>query len=262
MKYYLSKGLILTKVHRVIGFSPSKWLKPYIDFNTEKRRLAKNNFEKDLFKLLNNSIFGKTIENLRKSVHVELVHTSKRLRKVCAKPNFQTFKIFNDDLVAVNMKNVNIVLNRLIYAGFCILDISKVFMYQFHYDFVKPKYDQRARLHLTDTDSLSYEIETNDWYKDMLENQVLFDTTNFAKDHTLYNNKHCKALGKFRYECGGKIIEQFVVLRPKMYSLKYGDKQESWKAKGIKKCVVEKQMKHSMYVECLEKQYALRSKKL
>ena len=104
LKQYLSHGLKLTKVHRVLGFTQSLWLKSYIDFNTQKRRNAKNNFEKDFFKLMNNSVFGKTMENMRKRVHVELVNTSKRLRKLCAKPNFQSFKIFNSDLVAVNLK--------------------------------------------------------------------------------------------------------------------------------------------------------------
>ena len=93
-------------MHTDLGFKQSPWLKPYIDFNTEKRKDAQNSFEKDFFKLMNNSVFGKTMENMRKRVHVELVNTPKRLRKLCAKPNFQNFKIFNEDLVAVNLKKV------------------------------------------------------------------------------------------------------------------------------------------------------------
>lgn len=133
LKYYLSHGLQLTKIHRVISFTQSSWLQPYIKFNTQMRRVAKTTFEKDLFKLLNNAVFVKTMENMRKRVSIELVHTPKRLRNVCAKPNFQSFTTVNEDLVAVNMKKTNVSLNRPIYAECCILDISKMYMYQFHY---------------------------------------------------------------------------------------------------------------------------------
>lgn len=108
--------------------------------------MATTAFDKDFYTLMNNAVFGKTMENMRKRINVELVNTSKRLRKVCAKPNFQSFKIFNDDLVAVNMRETNIVLSRPIYAGFCILDLSKIYMYQFHYDFMKAKYGSKAQL--------------------------------------------------------------------------------------------------------------------
>ena len=140
LKQYMSHGLQLKKIHRVIGFTQSPWLKSYIDFNTEKRKNAQNSFEKDFFKLMNNSGFGKTMENMRKRVHVELMNIAKRLRKLCAKPNFESFKILNEDLVAVNLKKVNIFLNRPIYAGFCILEISKTFMYAFHCDYTRAKF--------------------------------------------------------------------------------------------------------------------------
>ena len=234
LKQYIAHGLRLKKIHRVIGFKQSPWLKPYIDFNTEKRKDAQNGFEKDFFKLMNNSVFGKTMENMRKRVHVELVNTPKRLRKLCAKPNFQNFKIFNEDLVAVNLKKVNIVLNRPIYAGFSILDISKTFMYEFHYDYMKAKYGPKAQLLFTDTDSLCYEVETQDLYQDMSENKELFDLSNYKKSHELYDNSNNKVLGKMKDECGGAVIEEFIGLRPKMYSLKYGS-QEKKTAKGVKK---------------------------
>ena len=152
LKQYLSHGLQLKKMHHAIGFTQSPWLKSYIDFNKEKRKNDQNDFEKDFCKLMNNSFFGKTMENMRKRVHVELVNNAKRFRKMCAKPNFQCFKIFNGDLVAVNLKKVNIILNRPIYAGFCILDISKTFIYAFHYDYMQAKYGLNAQLLFTDTD--------------------------------------------------------------------------------------------------------------
>ena len=257
LKQYISHGLELKKIHRVIGFKQSPWLKPYIDFNTEKRKLAQNSFEKDFFKLMNNSMFGKTMENMRKWVHVELVNTPKRLRKLCDKPNFQNFKIFNKDLVAVNLKKVNIVLNRPIYAGFCILDISKTFMYAYHYDYMKVKYGPKAKLLFTDTDSLCYEVETQDLYQDMWESKQLFDLSNYEKDHAIFDDTNKKVLGKMKDECGGAVIEEFVGLRPKMYSLKY-DGAEKKAAKGVKKCVMEKQLKHEAYLSCLKDRTEMR----
>jgi len=250
LKYYIKHGLHIKKIHRAISFTQSAWLKPYIDFNTQKRKQAKNAFEKELFKLLNNAVFGKFMENMRRRLNVELVNTPKRLRKVCAKPNFQSFKIFNEDLVAVNLKKTNIVLNRPTYIGLCILDISKVYMYQFHYDVIRANYGNRASLLFSDTDSLAYEITTEDWYADMNEYHDLFDTSNFPKDHPLYNEKNCKVLGKMKDECGGVPIESFVGLRPKMYSLMYGREQKQT-AKGVKKCVIEKHLKHEAYTRCL-----------
>ncbi|XP_033753067.1 uncharacterized protein LOC117336565 [Pecten maximus] len=222
--------MVLTKIHRAIEFIQSAWLKTYIDFNTAKRMLAKNDFEKDFFKLMNNSVFGKTMENMRKRVSVELVNTPKRLRKVCTKPNFQSFKIFNRDLVAANMKKTNIVLNRPIYAGFYILEVSKIFIFQFYYDFIKQTYGSKAELLFTDTDSLAYSIETPDWYQDLKDNAYLSGTNNYPKDSPIFSMKNCKLLGKMKDECK----DRFVGLKPKMYSLKCGG-IEKRTGKGVKK---------------------------
>ena len=259
LKYYLSHGLELTKIHRVIAFTQSAWLKPYVDFNTVKRRLAKNDFEKDFFKLMNNSVFGKTMENMRKRVSVELINDSKRLKKVCSKPNFQSFKIFNDNLVAASLKKVNVILNRPIYAGFTILEVSKVFMYSFHYDHMKESYGDKAELLFTDTDSLCYAVEVDDWYQEMSKHRHLFDTSNYDKDHCLYSVKNCKVLGKMKDECAGTVVEEFVGLRPKMYSLKYGN-SEKRTAKGVKKTVIDKELKHEAYRACLTDNCIMRHK--
>ena len=163
----LRAGMKLKKIHRGIKFVESKWMKPYIDKNTNLRAKAKNNFEKDYYKLMNNSVFGKTMENLRNRVDVRLVNTKEKLRKLVAKPNFKSRKIFNENLVSVHMSKTSLLMNKPIYLGMCILDLSKIIMYDFHYNYIKSKYEDKAKLLFTDTDSLMYEIETEDFYKDI-----------------------------------------------------------------------------------------------
>ena len=116
------------KVHRVLEFNQSPWLRQYIDFNTQKRAQAKNSFKKDFFKLMNNSVFGKTMENLREIVDLKLVMDEKELMKLTSKPTFVTSKIFNEKLVAVHKIKETLTLNRPAYVGMCILDLSKTLM--------------------------------------------------------------------------------------------------------------------------------------
>ncbi|XP_078363427.1 uncharacterized protein LOC144647502 [Oculina patagonica] len=177
LQLYLDLGLKLTKVHRVLEFNQSPWLKQYIDFNTDKRKNSKNTFEKDFFKLMNNSVYGKTMENLRKRVDVRLVTNTKKLLKLTSKPTYVSSKIFNEDLVAVHKIKETLTLNRPAYIGMCILDLSKTLMYDFHYNYIKEKYGDKARLLFTDTDSLTYEIEADDVYKDFWNDKEKFDNT-------------------------------------------------------------------------------------
>ena len=239
----------VAKIHRVLVFQQSPWLKSYIDFNTAKRKHAANDFEKDFNKLMNNSVFGKTIENFRKRVNVKLVNDKTKLSKLIASQSFDAFRIFSEDLAAVNMKKTKLYLNRPIYVGFTILDLSKVLMYEFH-----SKYDRNAKLLFTDTDSLCYEIKTNDVYEDMLQDIDLFDTSDYAQDHSLYSLTNKEVLGKMKDETHGIPIQEFVGLRPKMYSILYteNDKQvEKKTAKGIKKSVTKRKLRHTSYNECL-----------
>ncbi|KAK3742158.1 hypothetical protein QZH41_020479, partial [Actinostola sp. cb2023] len=234
LKQYLSLGMKLTKVHRVLGFDQSPWLKSYIDFNTEKRKHATNDFEKDFFKLMNNSVFGKTMENLRKRVSVKLINTPKQLKKLTANPLFDYFRIFDENLVGVNMKKPSLYLNRPIYVGFCILDISKILMYDFHYNVIKQKYGNNATLLFTDTDSLCYNIKTEDIYEDMYEDLDLYDTSEYPRDHVLHSTVNKKVLGKMKDETHGLPIEEFVGLRPKMYSLLYHEEGREVEKKTAK----------------------------
>ena len=144
LKLYESLGLKVTKIHRGITFKESAWLKPYIDLNTNLRAKGNNDFEKDFFKLMNNSVFGKTMENIRKRVDVRLVTNEKDSKKLISKPNYQHRTIFCENLVAIHMKKTKLVFNKPVYLGMCILDLSKTIMYKFHYNYIKPKYGEKA----------------------------------------------------------------------------------------------------------------------
>ena len=251
LQLYLSLGLKLTKIHRALEFDQSPWLKTYIDFNTKKRAGAKNSFEKDFFKLMNNSVFGKTMENLRKRQDIKLVTDEKQLLKWSSKPSFINCKIFNEDLVAIHKTKTTLTLNRPAYVGMCILDLSKTLMYDFHYNYIKSKYGDKARLLFTDTDSLTYEIEADDVYQDFWKDKHLFDNSDYPKNSPFYNNTNKKVIGKFKDEAAGMPIVEFVGLRSKMYSYIKDNEQSSRTAKGIKKNVIKKQLGHDKYKDVL-----------
>ena len=214
LQLYLDLGLNLTKVHRVLEFNQSPWLKQYIHFNTEKRKQAKNSFEKDFFKLMNNSVFGKTMENLSKRVDVRLVTNEKKLLKLTSKPTYVSSKIFNKNLVAVHKIKEALILNRPAYVGICILDLSKTLMYDFHYNYIKKKYDDRAELLFTDTDSLTYEIEAEDVYQDFWNDRDKFDNSDYP-ENSPYHDKNNKVIGKFKYKAASTPVVEFVGLRSK-----------------------------------------------
>ena len=251
----LRAGMKLKKIHRGIKFVESEWMKPYIDKNTNLRAKAKNNFEKDFFKLMNNSVFGKTMENIRSRVDVKLVNTKEKLRKLVAKPNLKSPpKIFNENLVSVHMKKTSLTMNKPIYLGMCILELSKIIMFDFHYNYIKSKYADKAKLLFTDTDSLMYEIETEDFYKDIAGDvKNKFDTSDYPENHPsgIPTGENKKVLGMMKDEAAGKIIKEFVGLRSKLYSFVMDDGGEIKKCKGIKKQVVESSIRHEHYKTCL-----------
>ena len=146
----------MTKIHRVLKFKQSDRIKKYIDFNTEKRTNAANSFEKDFFKLMINSVYGKTMENLRKRINVRLVNNEKDFLKYTSRPTHITHKIFGKNYAAIHEIKPVLALNKPIYVGFTVLELSKWLMYDFHYGFIKKHFD--AELLFTDTESLTYEI--------------------------------------------------------------------------------------------------------
>ena len=213
LQLYLSLGLKLKKVHRVLEFDQSPWLRQYIDFNTQKHASAKNAFEKDFFKLMNNSVYGKTCENLRKRVDVRLVTDQNKLSKVASKPTYVNSKIFTEDLVAVHKIKETLKLDRPAYVGMCILDLSKTLMYDFHYNYIKKRYNNKAKLLFTDTDSLCYEIETQDIYEELWQDRNLFDNSDYPKDSKFFDSTNKKVIGKFKDEAAGMPIVEFIGLR-------------------------------------------------
>ena len=136
LKQALNHGLKLKKVHRVIEFNQEAWLKKYIDMNTELRKKASNDFEKDFFKLMNNAVFGKTMENVRKHRYIKLVKTDHKRNKLVSEPNYHTMKLISENLSIIEMKKVKVKMNKPIYLGLSILEISKIIMYEFWYDYV------------------------------------------------------------------------------------------------------------------------------
>ena len=168
----------MKKVHRAIKFDQNAWLKPYIDMNTGLRKKTKNDFEKDFFKLMNNAVFGKTMENVRKHRDIKLVTTERRRNYLVSEPNYHTTKFFTENLLAIEMKKTEILMNKPVYLGLSILELSKILMYEFWYDYVKPKYGKKAKLCYMDTDSFIVYIKTDAIYKDIEEDvETRFDTS-------------------------------------------------------------------------------------
>ena len=194
------------------------------------------------------------MENIRNRVDVKLVNNREKAEKLSAKPNFKHCNIFCDDLVALHMKKTKLVFDKPVYLGMCILDLSKTKMYDYHYNYIKPKYGDKAKLLFTDTDSLMYEIKTEDFYKDISEDvKDIFDTSDYPPNHPSGIPTGCnkKVLGVFKDEVAGRYIEEFVGLRAKLYSYRMFEGKESKKCKGVKKSVVKKSITHEDYKKCL-----------
>jgi hypothetical protein len=257
LQLYLKLGLRLKRINRAIKFSQSSWLKEWIDLNTNFRKVAKNDFEKDYFKLMNNAVFGKTMENVRDRIEIKTAFDAKYLQKYVSKPNFHSSKILVDDkMVLMKLNKKTVQLNKPIYAGFSILELSKYHMYDFHYNTMKPRYNENIELLMTDTDSLVYEIKTEDFYKDMYEMKDHFDMSEYSKQNPIYDETNKKVIGKFKDETGDKVIKTFVGVRSKVYAIETETPitlklEESKKLKGIPKMIVKKQMTLNDYRECV-----------
>ena len=193
-------------------------MKPYIDFNTQLRTKAKNDFEKDFFKLMNNSVFGKMMENIRKHRNIKLVMTEEKYLCTVMKPNFKSGVQFDENIMGCEMGKIKVVMRKPIYLGQAILDLSKIIMYEFHYDHMKPKYDgENLKLCYMGTDSLVYEIKTEDFYTYIVDDVwARFDTSGYCSNQPLPISLNKKVIGLMKDELGGAIMTEFVALRPKL----------------------------------------------
>src|SRR5690606_30578896 len=253
LKLYLQLGYKLEKIYKILWYKQEPFLRPYIDFNVKMRTAATNEFHKNLFKLMINIIFGKTCENVRNYRNVEIINNATRFKKVSSNPLIKSIRIIQeqdkdkdyDGIVAVEYRKSKIVFTKPIAIGTAVLEISKYVMYNHYYNVLKKTYPD-VRLLYTDTDSLVFQVQTEDLFADMIKYPELrntFDSSNLPKTHPLYEPciKNKGKYGCFKDETSGEVIEKFIGLRAKMYAVQYNEKLKK-RAKGVKKCEVKKYM--------------------
>ena len=197
---------------------------------------------------MNNAVFGKTMENVRKHRDIKLVKTDKGRNQLSSEPNYHATKHFPENFMAIKMKKTKVKMNKPIYLGMSILDISKTLMYQFSYDYIKPKYQDRAKLCYMDTDNFANYIKIEDFIKTLLmmsKNGLTYQTTEkMIKDRF-------QQIRTRKDELGGKIMKEFVALKAKTYPYLVNDDTEHKKAKGTKKCVIKRDLMLKNYKDCL-----------
>jgi hypothetical protein len=242
LKLYIKLGLKVTRVHRILGFYQKPWMRPFVDFNVRERAAAKTEFDRLLVKNLLNSCFGKTIQNCRTRVDYRLVNSPKTCLRLVSKPNFSRVTVFDHKLMGIQMKKTNIILNRPLFVGYSVLEISKSLMYSFYYEYIVKKFCSSSlydvTMSYTDTDSNIIFIQNRarvfDLYDEIAPDiKKYFDTSNFDKNSKYYSNENRYLPGKFKCELGGKIIDKYVALRSKSYSILPVSGKEIKKCKGI-----------------------------
>ncbi|XP_072389467.1 uncharacterized protein [Diabrotica undecimpunctata] len=258
LKQCTEQGLKVTKIHRILEFSQSPWLKPYIELNTNLRNSSNNEFDKSTYKNYTNSIYGKTMENVDKRVDIKLLsHWDNLPGSVGAEgfismPNFHSVSIFSDNLVAIQMNILKIIYDKPVYVGFSILEISKIRMYDFFYNYIKAKYVDNVALLYTDTDSLILHIQIENVYRDIKENLHLFDTSNYPADNIFNIPKTPSVVGKLKDEFKGKSITNFCGTGAKAYCVTLSNNDNLKKAKGISKNVINKSLTFTDYKQVVD----------
>ena len=224
-------------------------MKPYIQLNTLKHQESKNKYEESFYKLKNNSCYGKTLESKRKRFNLTVVLSEEEVRKVTANHLFQEFKIFDDNLAAMITRKRTMLRNKPTIVGATILDLAKYLTYNFHYNVMKKNFD--CRLIYSHTDSLLYEIKGKD-YQELETSEQLryhFDLSNYPDTHSLYNNSQNLVTLKFKDEFDGVPLQEFTVLKPKIYSILAGGKQKL-SVKGVTQSA-QRKLKHELYRQVL-----------
>ena len=255
LKFYIRHGMIIDKIHNIISFRQSRWLEKYISFNTQKRNKAKNDFEKDFYKLLNNAFYGKTMENVRNRLKIKFIKKDdyREIIKQQSKLTFNGIHKSYDNCDSYTFKQIEVLMDKPIYLGFTVLELSKLHMYETYYDILQPYFGQEnIQLHYIDTDAFVLSLETQNIIEDLKNLEDIFDFSNLNKNHELFSNKNKKVIGKFKIETPKNIfIDEFIVLRSKMYAFKCKDKKENKnKLKGISKGQ-SKNIKFKEYYNCL-----------
>ena len=265
LKLFLALGLKLKKVNRVLEFDQEPFMKSYIMKNTaERAKKDATAFEKDFFKLMNNSVYGKTMENVRNRINFKLVSSVEKAQGT--RNTLIRWTRFNDDLVGMHLCKQQVKLNKPIFIGQNVLDQSKYLMYDFHYNTMLKNFDrENIDLLFTDTDSLCYNIKKQDPFKFMKEQSEQFDLSNYPKDHHMYDSSNGKVVGKFKNESTNQIME-FVGLRSKLYafttdkSVDKDDDDEHKKCKGVKRSVVKQDIRFSDYKRTVMENQIMRVK--
>lgn len=238
LKYALELGMKITGVHRAIKYTQTPWLRPYIEFNTSMRAASTHKHAKDFYKLMNNSVFGKTMENVRGRMNLDFVFDEARFKKQVSKVSYTRVLpgIGSESFRIIQRSATTVKLDKAIYAGSSILDLSKLHMYKFHYDIMQPRYGSGLKLIMTDTDSLLYSIPTKDFHQDLLEPGLgkHFDTSNLPRDHPAYSEARKARPGFFKDECEGRHIREVVALRAKSYCVLMENDKSKATQKGIR----------------------------
>ena len=233
LKFYVRHGMVVEKIHEIISFKQSKWLESYISFNTQKRNGAKNDFEKDFFILL-----VKLLENVRNRLELELIKkdNSKKIINQQPKLTFNGIQKSYENYYCYTFKKNEVVMDKAIYVGFAILELSKLHMYETYYDTLQPYFGQEnLQLHYIDTDGMILSMKTKDIIKVLKNLEDIFDFSNLDENLELYSNRNKKGIGKFKIETPKSIwINRFVCLRSKAYLFKCKDNNKNKnKIKGI-----------------------------
>jgi hypothetical protein len=251
LKQAIQHGLVVAKIHSVIEFKQSRWMKKYIDLNTSLRQMAKNEFEMAFFKYMNNAVYGKCMEQIRNRMHIKIISCPKQLETYIKKATFLDRTIYEENLATVHLAKESVVMNKPIYVGQAVLDLSKVIMYEFYYTVMVETYGKRIALLYMDTDSFIMKIICRDFYRDMQKMLKYFDTSNYPIDHPCYSLQNKKVLAKFKDEMAGRIISEFCGLRAKVYALRVLEMVIK-KLKGLKKYALRSKIHFEDYLKCLE----------
>ena len=259
LKQYLELGMKLTKIHKCLKFKQSKWMESYIDINTSIRKGGVDKCTKDLAKLFNNSCFGKTCENVWNYNDVKFFTGEEKMDKVqnmINSPYFDGLKLYDEFSAVIKMKKQQVVLDKPRFVGQCVLSLSKIVMYDFHFHFMMKHFKKGLKLGFTDTDSFCYEIEhKGDIYEKLKEldaSESIFDFSNYPENHPNYSMKNYLVPGKFKDEGAGVPYCEGIFLRSKMYSLKSVDVHlDKSTAKGIDTCTKNREFTHETYRDAL-----------